>query len=60
MYANYPINTHLCANHALVTAEIFSLTRGNRYGLSITATTAFCTVERVTSGGRYTSSLASS
>jgi len=54
------IEVYLCANQALVTAEIFSLILGKRYGLSTIATTAFWTVDRVTSAGRWISSLASS
>lgn len=51
---------HFCANHALVTTLNFSLTALNVCGLSVITTTAFCTTLRVTSFGRFFSSVASS
>lgn len=51
--------TYRCANHAEVTTESFSLNCPTLWGLSVTTTTAFCTVERVTSGGRLSKSLES-
>ena len=49
-----------CANHAFVTAESFSRNAPKYCGLSETTTTAFCTVERVTSAGRLINDAASS
>lgn len=50
---------YFCANHAPVTIESLSLSRPKNCGLSVMATTAFCTVLLVTSTGRCTSSLES-
>ena len=50
---------HLCANHAVVTMDSFSLIWPKAWGLSVMTTTAFCTVDRVTSGGRLSRSFAS-
>lgn len=43
--------TYRCANHADVTTDNFSLNCPTLCGLSVTTTTAFCTVDLVTSGG---------
>jgi hypothetical protein len=50
---------YLCANHAPVTADNFSLNCPKCCGSSVITTTAFCTVDRVTSAGRSISKLAS-
>lgn len=47
-----PHHPHLCANHALVTMESFSLSCPKYCGLSAITTTPFCTVLLVTSAGR--------
>lgn len=54
-----PEYPYFCANHAPVTIESFSLSWPKNCGLSAMATTAFCTVLLVTSGGRCNSSLES-
>lgn len=51
--------TYRCANHADVTIDNFSLRGPKCSGLSVTTTTAFCTVDLVTSGGRLINVLAS-
>jgi hypothetical protein len=51
--------TYRCANQAEVTTESFSRNWPTRCGVSVTTTTAFCTVDRVTSGGRLISRLES-
>ncbi len=54
------VPTYLCPNHAAVTIATFSLTMPKNCGQSRITTTAFWTVERVTSGGLFFSSAASS
>ena len=49
-----------CANHAAVTTPSCALIAAKYCGLSLTTTTAFCTVLRVTSAGRSINLLASS
>ena len=49
-----------CANHAAVTTPNCALIAPKYWGLSLMTTTAFCTVLRVTSGGRLINWLASS
>ena len=51
---------YLCANHAAVTTPNCALIAPKCCGLSVTTTTAFCTVLRVTSAGRSINSLAGS
>lgn len=51
---------YFCANQAFVTTLSFSLMAVNVCGFSVMTTTAFCTVLRVTSAGRLSSSLESS
>jgi hypothetical protein len=54
-----PRRTYRCANHADVTIDNFSLNGPKCSGPSVTTTTAFCTVDLVTSGGRWINVLAS-
>lgn len=54
-----PYYPHLCANHALVTIDNFSLNCPKYCGLSAMTTTPFCTVLLVTSAGRLIKSAAS-
>lgn len=51
---------YLCANHADVTMDNFSRNVPKCCGLSVTTTTAFWTVDRVTSGDRLIRELAGS
>jgi hypothetical protein len=48
-----PEATDSCANHAVVTADNLSLSCPNRCGCDVTTTTAFCTVDLVTSGDLF-------
>jgi len=48
----YGKNTYRCANQAEVTMDNFSLNCPTSCGLSVTTTSAFCTVDLVTSGER--------
>src|SRR6202034_801943 len=48
-----PEETNPCANHAVVTADNLSLRCPNRCGCDVTTTTAFCTVDLVTSGDLF-------
>jgi hypothetical protein len=50
---------YLCANHAVVTADNFSLNCPKCLGSSVITTTAFCNVDLVTSVGRLISKFAS-
>ena len=51
---------YLCANHAAVTTPSCALIAPKCCGLSVTTTSAFCTVLLVTSAGRSINSLAGS
>ena len=52
------LRTHSCANHAAVTVDSLSRSCPNCCGCAVTTTTAFCTVDLVTSEDLFFSLLA--